>query len=190
MARLVPNIMASPSTTPLRVRLLIDRQVQGTLLCRAGVYAAAGLLYMCCVLYFSQALSDPTLSWAQHFGNFAFDAFCWAPGLLVLMPIVAHDVLRMSNRFAGPVFRLRTEMQHLVSGQEGREIKFRDEDQWTELAPLYNQLRAELLELRKQAQPPVNQPPRPVKAAAKVDAAKVGVKAVAKQVEEPETVSV
>ncbi|QEG42858.1 hypothetical protein [Roseimaritima ulvae] len=169
--------MAAPSTTPLRVRLLIDRQVQGALLCRAGIYAAAGLLYMCCVLYFSQALADPSLSWGQHFTNFAFDAFCWAPGVLVLMPIVAHDVLRMSNRFAGPVFRLRSEMQVLAAGEDGREIKFRDEDQWTELAPLYNQLRAELLELRNQvAAPPLDRP--------------AAVNASPRMTEEPATVSV
>ncbi len=169
--------MAEPSATPLRVRLLIDRQVQGTLLFRAALYAAAGLLYMCCVLFFSQALSDPTLSWGQHFANFAFDAFCWAPGLLVLLPIVAHDVLRMSNRFAGPVFRLRTEMEVLASGKPSREIKFRDEDQWTELATLYNQLRAELLELRQQTA--ASAPPRPTPAPAP-----------RQTVDEPDTVSV
>ncbi|WP_153557737.1 hypothetical protein [Roseimaritima sediminicola] len=143
--------MAKQSTTPLRVQLMIDRPVQGTLLCRAGIYAGAGLLYMCCVLFFSQALSDPTLSWSQHLSTFAWDALFWTPGVLVLLPIVAHDVLRMTNRFAGPVYRLRTEMTRLVAGEEGRPIKFRDEDQWMELAPLYNQLRAELLELREQA---------------------------------------
>ncbi|GEM_PF-3416555 len=136
---------------PTRLRLLIDREVQGALLIRTVLYSLSGTLYMGCVLFFSQALSSSQQSWWQHLAAFSLDMLYWGPGLVVLLPLLAHDLLRVSNRFAGPIYRLRTEMQRLVDGREAGHVKFRDSDYCNDLATLYNQLREELLEHRAEA---------------------------------------
>ncbi|QDS96287.1 hypothetical protein FF011L_50950 [Roseimaritima multifibrata] len=154
--------MHDKSSTPLRIRLLVDPDVQGAILIRAAWYGSAGILYMSCVLYFSMAMGNPDKSMSEHLLDFAVDAIYWLPGLLLLAPIIAHDILRMSNRFAGPIYRLRISMEKLAAGEESDPIHFRDGDNWLALAEHYNQLREELMERRaNDAKTPARPAPPP-----------------------------
>ena len=70
-----------------------------------------------------------------------------APLLLVmfiLMPIFLRDTLQLSNRFAGPMYRLRTALGEVAGGGEGGKIKFRDGDFWLEVADDYNLVHEQL----------------------------------------------
>lgn len=70
-----------------------------------------------------------------------------APLLLVmfiLMPIFLRDTLQLSNRFAGPMYRLRTALGEVAGGDEGGKIKFRDGDFWLEVADDYNLVHEQL----------------------------------------------
>ena len=135
---------------PPREVLLTDRVVQGVLIKRMILYAMACLLYFCVIEFLDVALSDPSLTRWEIANIFYGEAVYWAPGLIVMLPIFAYDLLRISNRFTGPVVRLRKEMRQLTRGDEGTPIEFRSDDYWLEMAEEYNFLRDEVIKLRAQ----------------------------------------
>jgi len=74
-----------------------------------------------------------------------FDRF--GPGLvasLVLLPVALMDVLRLSNRFVGPVGRLRKGLKDLASGNRTEPLLFRDDDFWRDMAGDFNEVAAKL----------------------------------------------
>ena len=62
-------------------------------------------------------------------------------------PLVVIDCVRLSNRFAGPLHRLRRDMRRLAAGEIVEPIHFRDDDLWREFADEFNAVarRMELL---------------------------------------------
>ena len=71
-----------------------------------------------------------------------------AAASLVLLTLVVIDTVRVSNRFVGPLLRLRREMRHLAAGEAAKTIQFRDGDYWQDFAAEFNAVaqRMELLE--------------------------------------------
>lgn len=140
---------------------MVDREVQGALLWRAILYGAAGLLYMVLVLYLTHYFANQDASLVAVTKEFALDMLYWAPGLFVLVPVMLHDVVRTSNRFAGPLYRLRCQMLKLTKGQRSKRIRFRDGDYWIDFSDVFNDLRAEVLELRQRVAEAEAAAPRP-----------------------------
>ncbi len=136
-------------TALLRQQLLIDRHVQGSLLRRTALYSCACAVYFIVILVFSETMCNPNEPFADAVIRCLDEAIFWAPGLMLLTPVVAYDLLKVTNRFAGPVFRLRREMQRLIDGESVQPLSFREGDYWIEMAEVFNQLRDELLELRE-----------------------------------------
>ena len=60
--------------------------------------------------------------------------------LMCLMPVFVFDAIRMSHRFAGPVFRLRQVIRNLASGGKPERVEFRDNDFWKDIAADMNRL--------------------------------------------------
>ncbi|TWU57408.1 hypothetical protein [Rubripirellula reticaptiva] len=133
----------------LRQQLLIDRHVQGTLLQRTALYSVACAVYFIVILVFAETMSNTNATLSDAIVKCMDEAIYWAPGLILLAPLVAYDMLRLTNRFAGPIFRLRREMQRLVDGKSEFPLTFRDGDYWTDFAGVFNKLRDELIELRE-----------------------------------------
>tara|TARA_R110002049_G_scaffold2750_8_gene22261 strand:- start:212671 stop:213219 length:549 start_codon:yes stop_codon:yes gene_type:complete len=136
---------------PAREALVIDPQIQGALIRRVALYGICGLFYFSIIEFLDVALADPQRSWSEIGVAFLEQAVYWGPGMIVLLPIFAYDILRVSNRFAGPVVRLRKEMRDLTKGARLEPIEFRGEDYLHELADEYNALRDEVIKLREQA---------------------------------------
>jgi hypothetical protein len=61
---------------------------------------------------------------------------------LLLLPLVTFDLLRLSNRFAGPMFRLRRSLHDLAQGRPVAEVRFRHGDFWQEFADDFNTVAA------------------------------------------------
>jgi len=133
----------------LRQQLLIDGPVQGVLLKRMCLYGGACLLYFSGVILLTESMANPEEAISSVIFRCLDDTIYWGPGLVLLVPAFAYDLLRVSNRFAGPVFRLRREMRRLADGESEYPLSFREADNWTELADVFNELREELLELRE-----------------------------------------
>ncbi|WP_146524236.1 hypothetical protein [Novipirellula artificiosorum] len=141
----------SLSSMSTRKYVVADPHVQGAILRRVVLYALAAVLYYCVVLFFSVYASDRDGTQADRWIALLDNAITWLPGLCVLGPIAAYDLLSTTNRFAGPVCRLRREMKLLIDDQSPAPLRFRDKDHWCEMADLFNELREEMLELREHA---------------------------------------
>ncbi|MDA8744176.1 hypothetical protein N9N28_06040 [Rubripirellula amarantea] len=133
----------------VRQQLFVDPQVQGVLVRRAALYSTACTIYFVVIAVFATCMSDPDRSISDSLTLCLDEAIYWAPGLILLAPLVIYDMLKVTNRFAGPVFSLRREMQRLIDNKSERPLKFREGDTWTDLASRFNLIREEVLELRK-----------------------------------------
>ena len=139
------------SSLSTRRYVIADPKVQGAIVRRLALYAFAAVVYysivLACAVYATVedgAASDALIRYLD-------DAITWLPGLLVLGPIAAYDLYATTNRFAGPIIRLRRELRDLIDGNSPQPLKFREGDHWTEMAELFNELRSEIMELRKKA---------------------------------------
>jgi len=123
-----------------RRRLFVDRQVQGALLYRIAIYWCFSVLAICLITLCAQAVTHPNRPFLEYF---AFSDFfvSYGPAILaslVLVPLVMFDVVATSNRFVGPLFRMRRAMRELAAGQEVEPIHFREKDFWKEVANEFN----------------------------------------------------
>lgn len=74
-----------------------------------------------------------------------------AIGALVVLPLVVYDMLRLSNRFAGPIFRMRRTLRKVAANGAVENVQLRDGDYWGDFA---EELNAALAMLDSQRQQP------------------------------------
>jgi hypothetical protein len=116
----------------------VDPRLQGALIRRLVLYWAACLAATGLMLWCSLAGTRPeALSHGQlgqvwvHFGPVVIVS-------LFLLPVMIVDVIRFSNRFVGPLLRLRRSMRQLARGEHVEPIEFRQGDYWLDLAEEFN----------------------------------------------------
>jgi signal transduction histidine kinase len=63
---------------------------------------------------------------------------------LALLPVFLYDTIKMSHRFAGPIYRFRKSLKTLAGGQSVEEISFRGNDFWADLSNDFNQVAKKL----------------------------------------------
>lgn len=125
-----------------RKRYFIDPQVQGMLLRRAARYwflslALVGCLTLLGWVFVSPGIGPLVASPANL--SATLSAMLVAIGAaILLLPIALLDLIRVSNRFVGPVYRLRGLMEKVAQGEPVAPLRFRDGDAWQEFADAFN----------------------------------------------------
>lgn len=120
---------------PRRKRHLIDYEVQSSLLRRMAIHWCLFLVANAIALYawtFLLVGADGLLE--DHFGYFAK---LYLPVLIVsvmLFPVFLLDASKLSNRFVGPILRVRQALSAAAKGDEVKPLKFRENDFWRTLA--------------------------------------------------------
>lgn len=112
----------------------VDPQVQGALWRRLVIHWVAFTAVVAVLVLTLEWMNDPMEDLRAVAGN-AWNAY--SPLLLVLiflMPVFVYDSIRLSHRFAGPVFRLRQVIKKLAEGDTSDRLEFRDSDFWKEIA--------------------------------------------------------
>ena len=136
----------------MRQQVWIDRHVQGVLVGRVLLYWSGILVYF--------GLSTGGFNWWQN-PEWTLTEHLWGlfeqigpclPTILLLLPLVIFDIVRLSNRFAGPVYRLRKHLTELNQDSQVTPLNFRDEDYWQQLAEPINLLQQKVLFLEQQIQ--------------------------------------
>jgi sensor histidine kinase YesM len=123
-----------------RRRLFIDRPVQGGLIRRTVIY------WILCML----VVTNMAICWLvvpknpSSFGEFVAMTYDVIGPVLTtsvfVVPLIIFDCVRMSNRFAGPVYRLHREIKRIADGQEAAPIQLRKGDHWQEIADDFNRM--------------------------------------------------
>ena len=134
---------------PRRQKKFIDACVQGALARRIIFHWLVFLAVGALVAFILQVLSDPFRPLTAH-----AQEMWWAHGpfLLVmafLLPVFVVDTIKLSHRFAGPVYALRRALREIAQGEEPQRLKFRKHDFWHGLAEDYNDLLVKLDLLRE-----------------------------------------
>src|SRR5882724_11869052 len=110
---------------PRRTKHFIDSNVQGALTRRIIVHWLVFMLVTSVISFILQVLSNPFQPLSDHFQN-----LWWAQGpfllvMLFLLPVFVVDTIKLSHRFAGPIFSLRRTIRAVAQGEKPRKLKFR-----------------------------------------------------------------
>ena len=140
-------------TKPQRKTYLVDRKVQGGLLIKAATYwllslAVVGGLTFIGWIFVSPGV-DVLVQIREHlpslFGMLVVAIVC----SLIVLPVLLYDLSKHTNRFAGPVFRLKRHLQALAEGQSVAPLSFREGDYWMEIAESFNGVLSKLQALER-----------------------------------------
>jgi hypothetical protein len=130
----------------LRNCLFVDPQVQVPLVCRVTLYWSLCFFGMFFTLLGWQVLTGTK---GQIFCHVKQVLHAHGPVLVALglsLPLFLIDVVRWSNRFVGPMLRLRRSMRELARGNGTAPMQFRKGDYWPEIADEFNAIRAKTLD--------------------------------------------
>lgn len=149
---------------PLRKQLFVDPKVQGALVYRVILYwvfclFAIGLMLLCW-----RILTGPARLFYTHFDDMWFFHGSALVASLLLLPLVVIDIIRLSNRFTGPLLRLRRSMRALASGEHVEPLYFREGDFWKDFADEFNRVVARVQDETPSAEPEPDESDQPVAA--------------------------
>ena len=131
----------------LRERFWIDSSVQGVLVGRIVLYWFVAVLYLLLSCVCSQYYANPTWSFSEHTTSLIDQVWPWVPSVVLFLPLVACDLIRVSNLFVGPVYRLRLHLGKLLKTPDCGPLTFRDDDYWQDLIEPVNALQLEIMKL-------------------------------------------
>lgn len=134
----------------LRQKVWIDRQVQGVLIQRVILYWLCGLVYIGLSTACYQYYQNPDWSFGEHISALFSQFGPWLPSFVLLLPLVIFDVVRLSNQFVGPIYRLKSHLNAITENANCRPMTFRDGDYWQDLVVPMNTLQLQILQLQAQ----------------------------------------
>lgn len=116
----------------------VDSHVQGALLRRICLHWVVFFVVAAVAIIFLQALmGDPAQTIAQRI-RFETKEFMFMGMVMVsLFPAFMLDTIRFSNRFVGPIGRLRRYLRELQKGNT-EHCSFRGNDFWSDMATEFN----------------------------------------------------
>jgi hypothetical protein len=117
-----------------RTHWFVDPNLQLSLILRFFFYWSVCVLTLGVSLLCWRVVTGPTQSFQIHWENFCFyegPAFLLA---IIFLPLIVSDMLHFSNRFVGPMLRLRRSLRQLARGEHVDSVEFRHNDFWQELA--------------------------------------------------------
>ena len=126
------------ASSGLRKRLIVDYRVQGALIVRVVLYWLTCLLSIALFLLAWGMVADPGRPLHARLAELWALQGPAAVASLALLPAVIFDLARLSNRFAGPMVRLRRSMHDLAQGRPVDTLRLRHADFWQELADDFN----------------------------------------------------
>jgi hypothetical protein len=138
-----------------RRQLFVDSKVQGAVVLRLLGYGLVTFITTTSMILIWRMTTGPRQPLSLHFADLWID---YGPALiasLLLVPLIVIDCVRLTNRFAGPLYRMRRSLRDLAMGVPVSPIYFREADFWQDIADEFNavsaklqRIEAELAELR------------------------------------------
>ncbi len=125
---------------PERKKTYVDPKVQGALVRRLIFHWVSFLTVSSVITFCLQVLTNPLGSMSQHFQNLWWTHGPFLLVMVFLLPVFVLDSIRISHRFAGPIYRLRQTIRSIAQGKPTSRLKFRDFDFWHGLAEDFNQM--------------------------------------------------
>jgi hypothetical protein len=121
-----------------RKKTFVDPKVQGALVRRLVLHWCAFIAVAGLVAFCLQVLSNPFTSVREHAQNVWWTHGPFLLVLVFMLPVFIVDTIKLSHRFAGPIYRMRQTIRSLAKGGAYTPMKFRDLDFWHGLAEDFN----------------------------------------------------
>jgi hypothetical protein len=137
---------------PRRTKKFIDASVQGALARRIILHWLVFLGVAALVSFILQVLSNPFRPLATHVQDMWWTHGPFLLVMVFLLPVFVVDTIKVSHRFAGPIFAMRRAIRDVVQGKPPHKLKFRQRDFWHDLADDYNAMLLRLGVLEDEAE--------------------------------------
>ncbi len=123
-----------------RRKLLINRRVQGGLICRILFHWAVFFAISFCILPLWQLMlsGNPLSPFAKEMVDMSVHSAPVFIILLALLPVFVWDTVKLTHRLAGPMYRFHKTVKSLAAGESVKPIKLRKGDFWQEFAADFN----------------------------------------------------
>jgi hypothetical protein len=131
-----------------RRSISVDWRLQGIWVGRVLIYWSAMILYFGLAAGVSQYCDHPQWSLSQHLSVWIATVSPWLPSVLLILPLVIFDVLRLSQQLIRPVVRLRTQLNKMVKNANCTPFILRADDCWGELVKPVNDMQDYLISLQ------------------------------------------
>jgi len=122
-----------------RQKIWIDA-FQTTLTLRIGTYLALFLVVLFNFLFAWQLWEEGLGNLPDQYGRMLRHYLPVAICLLILVPVMAWDAIRLTHRLVGPLVRFRHTIQAIARGEPVRPIKLRQGDYLGDLRDDFNQM--------------------------------------------------
>ncbi len=129
------------STTIKRRKALVDPEVQGGILRKIAIHWV--LFFICnaiALMIWIRLFEQPDANWGQTLGDTLRRFLPFFIITMALIPAFVWDTLKLTNRFAGPISRLRGALADASAGRAIAPLQFRTNDYWKEIAQNFNSL--------------------------------------------------
>ena len=133
-----------------RSRTFIDPEVQTAIVYRVMTYWLAGIMFILMPLTLSNTLMDPSVHIVSHFCGVVVRYWPILLMMFLLLPLAIYDVNRFSNRFVGPIYRVRKVLEDFEETGKLEHFKFREKDYWQDLATQLNAVSSRISELENE----------------------------------------
>ena len=124
-----------------RTTTFIDPRVQGSLIRRVVMHWVCFIVTSIAAITLLQlVLGNPEKTFVEHLISAGRQYALFFIVLLALLPAFILDTIRLSHRFAGPIYRLRQTIKAVTNGKPFTPIRFREHDFWSEVANEFNEM--------------------------------------------------
>jgi signal transduction histidine kinase len=124
-----------------RKNTYVDADIQGGLVRRIFLHWVVFFaITMMSVISIKALLGDPTMTLSQRISSEVRDFVVLGVIFLSLFPAFMLDSIRFSNRFVGPIVRLRRHLMELANQGMTKDVKFRTNDFWQSVANEFNRV--------------------------------------------------
>jgi hypothetical protein len=124
-----------------RRKTLVDPEVQGGILRKIAFHWA--MFFVCnatALMIWIRLFEQPDAEWGQTMADTFRRFLPFFVITIALIPAFVWDTMKLTNRFAGPILRLRNALAEANSGRAVAPLRFRSNDFWQEIATSFNQL--------------------------------------------------
>jgi len=124
-----------------RGRSFVDPEVQGGLLRKIAIHwCILFVVNSLALIVWMRMFEQPELTWAETIVACVRRFLPFFVITAMLIPAFVWDTLKLTNRFAGPILRLRSGLAAAAKGQSVEPLQFRNNDFWQQVANDFNKV--------------------------------------------------
>ena len=137
--------MLRPQKQIKRSQTVTDKQVQYGVIHKLAMHWAVFMVCNTFALFAWVSLFEqPGTGWRETTAECVRRFLPFFVISVALIPAFVLDTLKLTNRFAGPISRLKIEIANAAAGRPVKPLTFRTGDYWCEIAESFNSMASRL----------------------------------------------